>query len=123
MSRISKITHVAAETDPRGIKGGDPGAKFDAGKVRPSLIINDMPLALLAVAEVGTYGANKYSDGGWQEVDDGIRRYTDAMDRHRIKEGISLYDYDSGLMHAAQVAWNALARLELMLREQDSNTI
>ena len=120
MSRIvKKPANPAVETDPRGLKGGDPGAKFDAGKIRPSLIINDMPLALLAVAEVGTYGANKYSDGGWQEVDDGIRRYTDAMDRHRIKEGIGVYDDDSGLMHAAHTAWNALARLELMLRDHE----
>ena len=28
-------------------------------------------------------------------------------------------DPATGLMHAAQVAWNALARLELMLRDRD----
>lgn len=107
------------ENDPRGLKGGEPGAKFDAGKVRPSLILDDMPRAILAVAEVGTYGAEKYSEGGWKYVDDGIARYTDAMDRHRLKEGIGFHDEDSGLLHAAQVAWNALARLELMLREPE----
>ena len=123
MSRISKRAHVAAETDPLGLKQGDPGAKFDAGKVRPSLILTDMPRAILAVAEVATYGAAKYSEGGWKHVESGIARYTDAMDRHRVKEGIESHDDDSGLLHAAQVAWNALARLELMLREQDSNTI
>ena len=122
MSRIVKSSHIAAEIDPRGLKSGDPGAKFDAGKVRPSLILNAMPLAILAVSEVGTYGANKYSENGWKDVDNGIARYTDAMDRHRIKEGLEVFD-DSGLMHAAQVAWNALARLELMLREQAANTI
>ena len=119
MSRIVK----KPENDPRGLKGGEPGAKFDADKVRPSLILNDMPRAILAVAEVGTYGAEKYSEGGWKHVEPGIARYTDAMDRHRVKEGIESHDDDSGLMHAAHVAWNALARLELMLREQDSNTI
>ena len=117
MSRIVKSSHTAAETDPRGLKSSDPGAKFDAGKVRPSLILNAMPLAILAVSEVGTYGANKYSENGWKDVDNGIARYTDAMDRHRIKEGLEVFDSDSGLMHAAQVAWNALARLELMLCE------
>ena len=110
----------AAEYDPHGLTANDPGAKLDAGKVRPSLILNAMPLAILAVSEVGTYGANKYSENGWKDVDNGIARYTDAMDRHRIKEGLEVFDSDSGLMHAAQVAWNALARLELMLREQDS---
>ena len=117
MSRIVKSSHIAAETDPRWLKSGEPGAKFDAGKVRPSLILNAMPLAILAVAEVGTYGANKYSENGWKDVDNGIARYTDAMDRHRIKEGLEVFDEDSNLRHAAQVAWNALARLELMLCE------
>ena len=119
MSRTVKSSHIAAEIDPRGLKGNDPGAKFDSGKVRPSLILNDMPRAILAVAKVGTYGAEKYSEGGWKYVDDGIQRYTDAMDRHRIKEGVETRDGDSGLMHAAHAAWNALARLELMLRDYE----
>lgn len=123
MSRIVKSSHIAAETDPRWLKSGEPGAKFDAGKVRPSLILNAMPLAILAVSEVGTYGANKYSENGWKDVDNGIARYTDAMDRHRIKEGLGPFDEDSNLRHAAQVAWNALARLELILRDCESHTI
>ena len=123
MSRIVKSSHIAAEIDPRGLKSGDPGAKLDAGKVRPSLILNAMPLAILAVSEVGTYGANKYSENGWKDVDNGIARYTDAMDRHRIKEGLEVFDEDSNLRHAAQVAWNALARLELMLCNCESHTI
>ena len=107
------------EIDPQGLKAGDPGAKFDAGKVRPSLILNDMPRAMLAVAEIGTYGAQKYSEGGWKHVDAGIARYTDAMDRHRLKEGLESHDPDSELLHAAHLAWNALARLELILKEQE----
>ena len=113
----------AAEYDPDGLTANDPGAKSDAGKVRPSLILNAMPLAILAVSEVGTYGANKYSENGWKYVEGGIARYTDAMDRHRLKEGIELNDEESGLLHAAQVAWNALARLELMLRGPNSKIL
>lgn len=106
------------EIDPHGTSQHAPGAKLDAGKVRPSLIFNDMPRALLAVAEVGTFGANKYSDGGWQHVPNGINRYTDAMDRHRLKEFTEgSHDKDSELLHAAHLAWNALARLELLLRK------
>ncbi len=119
MSRVVKKTEI----DPLGLKRGEPGAKVDAGKVRPSLILNAMPLAILAVSEVGTYGANKYSENGWKEVDNGVARYTDAMDRHRIKEGLEVFDEDSNLRHAAQVAWNALARLELILRDCESHTI
>lgn len=107
------------EFDPNGLNQHTPGAKLDAGKVRPSLIFNHMPLALLEVARVGTYGAIKYTEGGWQYVENGIQRYTDAMDRHRLAErGHTLSpDEATEISHAAHLAWNALARLELMLRE------
>ena len=119
-----RVVKVKVESDPNGLKSNDVGAKLDAGKVEVGLIFNDMPRAVLAVAEVGTYGRHKYTKGGWQHVEDGVERYTNAMDRHRLKEGIETHDTDdSGLLHAAQLAWNALARLELMLREQESNTI
>ena len=106
------------ETDPTGREAGEPGAKLDHGKNRLGLIIGGFPRALWAVGEVGTYGANKYSDNGWMEVPDGVNRYTDAMYRHLFKEAMGEHiDDESGLLHAAQSAWNALARLELMLRE------
>ncbi len=108
------------ETDPTGREAGEPGAKLDHGKNRLGLIIGGFPRALWAVGEVGTYGANKYSDNGWMEVPDGVNRYTDAMYRHLFKEAIGeRVDDESGLLHAAQSAWNALARLELMLREAE----
>lgn len=107
------MTHV----DPNGTDQHAPGAKLDCGKVRPSLILGAMPRALLAVAEVGTYGANKYSDGGWLSVPEGVKRYTAARDRHRLMEAVEPHDAESGLLHAAHDAWNALARLELLLRE------
>lgn len=111
------------ELDPKGLKQNDPGAKLDAGKVEVGLIFDDMPRALLAVAEIGTYGRHKYSKGGWKHVEDGIERYTNAMDRHRLKETIEGVDQETEMLHAAHLAWNALARLELMLREQESDTI
>jgi len=30
------------------------------------------------------------------------------------------FDVETGLLHAAQEAWNALARLELILREEEN---
>lgn len=99
-----------------------PGAKLDHGKTRPSLILSSMPRALIAVATVGTFGAEKYSDGGWLKVENGFARYTDAMDRHRLAEGVDgPTDPESGLFHAAHLAWNALARLELMLKMEAEN--
>lgn len=115
----------AGEADPSGKAPNESGAKLDAGKTRPSLIFNSMPRALMEVARVGTYGCVKYTEDGWLHVDNGIKRYTDAMDRHRLYEfiegPIDLSSQGDGvtILHAAQIAWNALARLELMLRPQE----
>lgn len=106
-----------SESDPLGKDVHTPGAKLDAGKPDASLLL-DFGLALAAVAQVGTFGANKYTRGGWQHVPDGINRYTAAMIRHMFAGRYDPVDIDSGLEHDAQVAWNALARLELKLREQ-----
>ena len=111
--------NAPTETDPTGRSAKDPGAKLDAGKVRMGLMFFCFARALEAVGQVSTYGAEKYSDGGWQHVPDGSQRYTDAMLRHLVAEGTGeQIDPDSGLLHSAQVAWNALARLELMLRDK-----
>jgi hypothetical protein len=109
------------EIDPNGIGQHDIGAKLDKGKPDASLL-GMFGKALLAVAEVGTYGAEKYTRGGWEGVSDGINRYTAAMLRHYFAERYDIYDSDLPVLHAAQVAWNALARLELMLRENKDET-
>ncbi|RLB94820.1 MAG: hypothetical protein DRH26_00025 [Deltaproteobacteria bacterium] len=106
------------ETDPNGIDTHDPGAKLDDGKLLAG-ILQQWPRALTAVLEVATFGAKKYSRGGWQHVPNGVERYTDAMIRHLLKEPLETADPDSGLSHEVHAAWNALSRLELMLREQE----
>lgn len=105
------------EADPHGLKPSDPGAKLDDGKIRAGLVGMGFARALEEVARVGTFGANKYSDNGWVAVPNAVSRYTDAMWRHVLAEGRGeVCDPDSGLLHAAHLAWNALARLDLMLR-------
>lgn len=115
-----------ARTEKEAAPAGDgPGGatKMDYGKSPVvSFFMNYFPRSVLAVTNVSEYGARKYAKGnpegtGWQKVPDGKRRYTDAAGRHILKEKIEgLYDdSDSGLAHAAQHAWNALARLEIML--------
>lgn len=105
------------EKDPNGIDQHAPGAKLDEGKILGG-VLGDFGLALMAVAEVGTHGAEKYTRGGWQSVPNGIVRYKDALWRHLLKERYELKDPDSDLTHAAHLCWNSLAKLELMLREQ-----
>lgn len=109
------------EVDPHGIGQHQEGAKLDAGKPDASLLLM-FGKALTEVAQVGTFGARKYTRGGWQSVADGRNRYTAAMLRHVFKENNEDHDTDSGLLHAAHAAWNALARLELMLREEDDDS-
>jgi hypothetical protein len=55
------------------------GRKNDAGKLRYDLI---PPEALEALADILTYGAQKYSPGGWKEVPDAKDRYYAALMRH-----------------------------------------
>ena len=110
------------ERDPQGLSQHAPGAKLDAGKTLPALVLLDFAHALNAVAEVGTAGAIKYSESGWLQVKDGEKRYENAMMRHFLKKGMGeSVDLDSGQLHQAHLAWNALATLELMLRRPASH--
>ena len=109
-----------AERDPHGTPPSAPGAKLDAGKTRAGLAIGGFARALLAVSEVATFGARKYTPHGWVAVPDGVERYTDAMYRHLLAEAAGdKLDGDSGLSHAAHAAWCALARLDLLLRKEE----
>ena len=99
------------------------GKKDDGGK-SPVVAgcMGYFPRALKYVAEVSRFGKEKYkvefSDKNWERVANGLERYTDALGRHLVDElaGESVAG-DSGLLHAGHLAWNALARLELMLRD------
>ena len=105
------------EKDPNGKNQHESGAKLDAGKPRPGLVLGGFAAALAAVVDVGTYGAQKYTDNGWKDVPNGIERYTDAMYRHLLAESRGdLRDEDTGILHSAHTAWNALARLDLLIR-------
>ena len=109
------------EMDPYGKSLKEAGAKADAGKA-PIVrgLLDYFPRACRAVALVSQRGAEKYSWKGWEDVPDGINRYYDALGRHIIYESLEgPIDRDTGLLHAAQIAWNALARLELILRAKE----
>lgn len=111
------------ERDPHGLDPHAPGAKLDAGKARPGMVLGGFARALLAVAEVGTYGAAKYSDNGWTAVPGGRERYDDAGMRHRLARWAGEErDRESQLLHLAHEAWNALAVLELELRNAEAES-
>lgn len=111
------------EKDPNGVGQHEPGAKLDHGKPMAGRLLGLFANALYAVAEVGTFGANKYTEGGWVHVKDGIKRYDDAGMRHYLKRHMGEeFDPDSECLHLAHEAWNKLAQLELVLREKKNGT-
>lgn len=101
------------------------GLKYDVGKEPVQQgVFEYFPRALLAVAEVSAIGANKYSWGNWKKaMTDGINRIGNARARHILKEAIhpDRCDPESKLLHAKHEAWGALARLELILIEQEKS--
>ena len=80
------------------------GMKFDTGKLLYSLI---PPETLKALAEVLTFGAQKYAPGNWAKVDNGEDRYLNALFRHleayRARED---FDSESKLSHLAHCMCN-----------------
>lgn len=106
--------HGEVDPDGRDLHAG--GAKADAGKPMVSLVVTQFSRALWEVSRVATYGAAKYTPGGWMTVRNGLMRYTDAQFRHELAWGWGEdVDPETGLYHLASAAWNALARLELAL--------
>ena len=95
------------------------GVKHDSGKPDVDLVLSGFSKALIEVSKVGTFGAKKYVDNGWKKVHSGKRRYSSAMLRHYFLEEDEFLDDELRLPHAAAVAWNALARLEIILKERN----
>lgn len=101
----------------------NPGKKFDAGKAPVERgFVDYFPKAILAVAAISAYGAKKYEvtyeDKNWERLDDARLRYKDGRGRHIVGEAADgPWDPESKRLHAAHAAWNAMAYLELTLRE------
>jgi hypothetical protein len=97
------------------------GKKENKGKPQLSLLFTQFPKALEAVAKCSEYGHLKYEDTdvdylNYQRVKGGSKSYADAGLRHRLyKKGTT--DIESQLPHAYHVCWNALAELELLIKE------
>jgi len=109
------------ELDPNHLGQHEPGAKLDSGKVRPQLVLGSFANALYGVCEVGTFGADKYTEYGWLQVQNGIERYSDAQLRHWLQAAMGeAIDEESELLHLKHEAWNALAKLELFERRRKS---
>lgn len=101
-------------------EGRDGGLKFDADKPRMELLIQGMPRALEAVGQVLTFGAIKYEAHSWKLVEDNHNRYWAAKSRHELARAKGeTHDPETGLLHLAHEACNALFLLELALMVED----
>jgi hypothetical protein len=80
----------------------EKGIKFDSDKCRLDLID---PAFTEGVGNVLTFGAKKYEAESWKTLEDGLRRYLTAAERHilAIKKG-EINDSESGLPHAYHAA-------------------
>lgn len=97
--------------------------KYDEGKAMVGLMKKDFSKALAYVSTVTTYGVKKYNaPGSWRLVPDALKRYEDALGRHDLLMCTEDYDDESKLLHAGHRAWNALATLELILKEIDEKS-
>lgn len=84
------------------------GKRFDQGKSRMSLVPF---VAIRALGDVYAYGEKKYASWNWIK---GMKwsRVSDSMLRHyeRFQMG-EKRDEESGLLHSAHMAWNAITLL------------
>lgn len=95
-----------------------PGVKLDKDKPDLELLLNGFPRALEEVGKLTTFGARKYTRMGFLKVDNAVNRYTSAMMRHQLEKAKgNIFDPETSLSHSTAVAWNALAILELELRQ------
>ena len=97
--------------------------KADNGKHDPTLLMHDLGKALKAVTAVLNYGADKYEPRGWKTVEP--RRYQSALLRHYNDHYVwnGEKDEESGLLHLAHLATNALFLLQMHIEnsEHDPN--
>lgn len=95
------------------------GIKYDTDKARLAEMIVDFRKPLEELCKVWEFGANKYEKSNWKKLDNGIDRYSNALMRHLIAEDICIYDNESNLLHAAHIAFNALARLHFIIENEE----
>ncbi len=93
--------------------------KYDDGKLRYSLLPWE---AIKEVVRVLEFGAMKYEAHGWKNVPNGTTRYFDAMMRHTFDDDgrpmlAGQRDLESGLLHSAHRATDALFLLFFDLRD------
>ena len=94
------------------------GIKYDSAKPKMNLL---PPKAIVEVAKVLTFGAQKYDAENWRKLDDLQNRYTAGALRHIFAhmDGEKL-DPETGLSHMAHALCCLLFKLEIELEDGES---
>ena len=94
------------------------GIKYDSEKPKMNLL---PPKAIVEVAKVLTFGAQKYDAENWRKLDDLQNRYTAGALRHIFAhmDGEKL-DPETGLSHMAHALCCLLFKLEIELEDGES---
>ena len=94
------------------------GIKYDSAKPKMNLL---PPKAIVEVAKVLTFGAEKYDAENWRKLDDLQNRYTAGALRHIFAhmDGEKL-DPETGLSHMAHALCCLLFKLEIELEDGES---
>lgn len=96
------------------------GKKYDNEKPRTDLL---PPRALMEVAKVLGFGAEKYGPDNWKKLEDLQRRYTGAALRHIFDHMAGLeFDNETGIDHIAHAICCLLFKLEAKLIDAEDQT-
>ena len=96
------------------------GIKYDSTKPKMNLL---PPKAIMEIAKVLTFGAEKYDAENWRKLDDLQNRYTAGALRHIFAhmDGEEL-DPETNLSHLAHAMCCLLFKLEIELEERTKET-
>lgn len=106
LEALERVRHLISDKHHR-----PSGSKHDSGKPLMGAV---PPNALLAVAKVLTFGAEKYGRDNWRKVENAETRYLDAALRHiNAYQRGEAADPESGENHLAHAVCSLMFMLEL----------
>ena len=112
------VEPVESEKPSKFVASLNGGLRDDSEKPIAHEVLGAFARALLEVSRVGTFGARKYAVDNWLGLEP--HRVWNSLLRHYLAHCRGeIIDPESTLAHLAHMAWNALAILELTLREAE----
>lgn len=96
------------------------GVKLDNEKPKLADMLFCFQEVLPELCKIYEFGTNKYGVGNWKKVEDGENRFKNALIRHFLSN--KKYDYETGVLETAHVAYNALMVLWFELQRGNNES-